>query len=308
MRHSLRFVCVFILANLVSSIHDSDAQTPAAQQPVGEDSVDGLEKFGAMEWWDDGLSEMCYYDAEESIYGKTRKYTRVHLVNRQWMDRVSGVKADANGDDVVPVLKFNIAEEIPTENYNYRYLTTVFVKRGSLEPFKMVTSSQEWCGATFKHLRWGSSGIELKCFSYFGDEGDGTFGLDREVVPHESLPMLARELVAGGKERTLKVLVPMRSTHLIQPTVRETLLTFESFGPDQPFKTLKTKAGEFKVRRVAASTVESDHAYFDIEVAAPHRLVAFSAGGVRGVLKHFEKRAYWDRGNPSSFHSEGAAP
>ncbi len=268
----------------------------------------GSIELGSMNWWDDGLSEMCYYDAEDSIYGKKRRFTRVHLVNRQWMDRVSGVKTTKDAEDAVPVLKFNIAEEVPTENYNYRYLTTVFVKRDSLEPFKMVTSSQEWCGTTFKHLRWGVSQMEMKCFSYFGGEGDGEFGLDREFVPYESLPLIARGLVAGGSSRTLKVLVPLRGTHLVQPIVEELHLAIEGNEGDQQPKTRKTDAGSFKVHRVIAGHKGSVSAWFEVEADSPHRLVAFSSGGVNGVLKHFEKRAYWDRSNSSSFHPVGAAP
>jgi hypothetical protein len=304
MLQTLRYTLILAIAALAAQ----PTQKSLAQTSVEKEVGVGWHKFAGMESWDDGLSEMCYYDAEESIYGKKRDFTRVHLVNRQWMDRISGVKADETGDDVVPVLKFNIAEEIPTENYNYRYLTTLFLRRDASEPFKMVTSSQEWCGTTFKHLRWGSSRMELKCFSYFGGEGDGTFGLERDVFPHESLPLLARGLVAGGTERTLKVLVPMRGTHLAQPTVSETHLSIEPLGPNQSIKTLKTKAGKFNIRRVIANSGESDAAWFDIEAEAPYRLIAFSSGGVSGVLKHFEKRPYWDRSSASNFHPVGKAP
>ncbi|MCA9252776.1 MAG: hypothetical protein R3E58_06640 [Phycisphaerae bacterium] len=282
-------------------VFEAQAQTA---EPNAADAGESL--LGSMDWWEDGLSEMCYYDAEETIYGKKRQFTRVQLVNRQWMDRVAGVKTSKDADEAIPVLKFNIAEEIPTENYNYRYLTTVFVRRDTLEPFKMVTSSQEWCGTTFKHLRWGSSRMELKCFSYFDGEGDVTFGLEREVFPFEVLPILARGVVADGKERQLKVLVPMRGTHLVQPTVSEIRL-----GVDPSSKTSKprkTKAGVFNVRRVIASAGDGEIAWFDVEADAPHRLIAFTAGGVSGELKHFEKRPYWDRSNASSYHAVGAAP
>lgn len=292
----LTLVC---LASLLPS--ESHAQSAdQARSDVGGRSL------GALDWWDDGLSEMCYYDASETIYGKKRSFTRVHLVNRQWMDRVSGVKASQDAAEAVPVLKFNIAEQIPTENYNYRYLTTVFAQRDSLEPFKMVTSSQEWCGTTFKHIRWGSSRAELKCFSYFDGEGDVEFGLEHEVVPYELLPLLAREVVADGLERNLKVLVPMRGTHLVQPTVRELRLGRDPSSKSS--KALKTGAGIFKVHRVSATAGDGEVAWFDIEADAPHRLIAFSAAGVEGVLKHFEKRPYWDRSSPSGYHPVGAAP
>ncbi|GJM25331.1 MAG: hypothetical protein DHS20C16_17460 [Phycisphaerae bacterium] len=62
------------------------------------------------------------------------------------------------------------------------------------------------------------------------------------------------------------------------------------------------------MRRVIANSGEGEAAWFDLEADSPYRLIAFSSGGVNGVLKHYEKRAYWDRGNTSSFHPAGKAP
>ena len=49
-------------------------------------------------------------------------------------------------------------------------------------------------------------------------------------------------------------------------------------------------------------------AWFEVEVAAPHRLLAFSAGGVSGELRFCERRAYWRQDAASGFHPVGAAP
>lgn len=271
-------------------------------KPAASDNA--WSKFAELKSWDDGLSEMCYYDATETIYGKTRRFTRVHMMNRQWMDRSTGVKSTKDAPGAVAVFKLNISEEIPTENYNYRYLTTVFVERPSLKPFKMAASSQEWCGTTFKHLRWGSSRLEVKSFSYFGDEGDHSWSLEKGVIPFESLPLQARAVAASGVDRSFKVLVPMRSTHQVQPTVTEITL-----GIAAKTKTRKTEAGEFEVVRVNLTDGTGENSgWFDIEVNSPHRLIAFSAGGVEGVLKHTEKRPYWDRTSQSSFYPVGSAP
>ena len=62
-------------------------------------------RLGRLPLWDDGLSEMSYYDAEMTIYGKPRKYTRVHMMNRQWFDPQRGVKSDeSESPDSVPAL------------------------------------------------------------------------------------------------------------------------------------------------------------------------------------------------------------
>ncbi|MCH8253098.1 MAG: hypothetical protein IID36_11660, partial [Planctomycetes bacterium] len=160
-------------------------QAPAAMVDDRDDAAPPAPKprisLGALDIWDTGLCEMSFYRAVDVIYGKPRHYTRVHLLNRQWMDGESGVKAERDAPGAIPVFKLNMAEEIPTENYHYRYLTTVFVDRIELKPMKMIVSSQEWCGATFKHLRWGDDTLMVRSFSYFPDEGDRSW-----VVPHPS--------------------------------------------------------------------------------------------------------------------------
>jgi len=146
-------VCLILLCGLTSL--NLNATSMAQENKTGSTGL------GSLDTWDDGLAEMSYYRAMDTLYGKPRSYTRVVIINRQWMHPQSGVKTDLIASDSVQVLKANIVEEIPTENYNYRYQTTIFLDRNDLSPFKMVTSSQEWCGTTFKHLRWSNDELTV---------------------------------------------------------------------------------------------------------------------------------------------------
>jgi len=251
--------------------------------------------------WDDGLSEMGYYDAVDVIYGQQRRYTRVHLFNRQWMGSESGVKASPDDPTAVPVFKLNIAEEIPTENYNYRYLTTVFLHRNDLAPFKLAVSSQEWCGTTFKQLRWRSDGLTCKSFSYFDGEGDTEWQLPADVVPFEALFVIARDVAATETPRKLRVLAPVRSTHGAEPKVFDAQLV--------PAKAMKHKTaiGDSVLRRVELDW-DGPKTFFAVEDEPPHRLVEFRTGDLRATLRHVERRAYWDRNWGSSFHKPNEAP
>jgi len=251
--------------------------------------------------WDDGLSEMCYYDAVDVIYGKERHYTRVQLFNRQWMSEGTGVKAAPEDSGAVAVFKLNIAEEIPTENYNYRYLTTVFVRRPDLTPFKLAFSSQEWCGTTFKQLRWSDAGLALKSFSYFGGEGDTEWQLPVEVVPFEALFVIARDVAATGETRKLRVLAPVRSTHTAEPKVYDAQLVAAKARKQD------TALGDIVVRRVELDW-DGPKTFFGVENEPPHRLIEFRTGDLRATLKHTERRAYWDRNWGSSFHKPNEAP
>ncbi len=268
--------------------------------------------------WDEGLSEMCYYQAVDTIYGLPRRYVRVMLLNREWLNPVQRVKSDhpkaaARGKDgevagsEIPVFKLNLIEEIPTQNYNYRYMVTVFLNRDSLEPEKLAASSQEWCGTTFKQFQWMPDGLKVRGFSYFEGEGDREWSLPRRpvVYPAEALFVIARALVAADRNLTLHVLPPVRSTHSSEPVSEEVSLEVSSAS-----RLIRVPFGRFSARIVTATKRgEAEPARFTIEAAAPYRLLAYQGPeGLELSLRFHERRAYWDRTKPSRFYPQGAAP
>jgi hypothetical protein len=279
----------------------AEAEKPAADAAAPHAAAAGA--FSASTYWDDGLSEMAYYDATDVIYGQSRSYTRVHLTNREWFDEVTGVKAESQLDQHTPVLKMNIAEEIATENYNYRYLTMLFARRDTLRPLKMVVSSQEWCGATFKHLRWMGAALVVKSFSYFPGEGDAETTLPRDTHALESLFLTVRNVTLLGAEGStpIRLLPPLRTSHAAATEAADARLVV-----DAP-RTIKVPLGRFEATRVRVEWSGAE-AWFDVETAAPHRILAFQAGTTAGQLRSVEKRAYWDREKRSEFYKPGAAP
>jgi hypothetical protein len=258
-------------------------------------------KFSDQPIWDDGLSEMCYYDAVDVIYGKPRSYTRVHLLNRQWMDERTGVKAGR--DDGIGVFKLNISEEPPTENYNYRYLTTVFLKRPDLAPFKMAASSQEWCGTTYKHLRWGKDKLRVQSFSYFPDEGENDWRLESKSFPYEGLFVLVRHLAAANRDTALSILVPMRSNRQVEPKTQKASLRVADRT-----ERISVPFGELESRKVTISWAEGVESFW-VGVDAPYLLLKHEDSVGRGMaLRFMERRPYWDRRSSSGFHRPGLAP
>jgi hypothetical protein len=276
----------------------------SAEARAGEKVVISQQEFTNNPDWDDGLSEMSYYDARDTLYGVERKYTRVHLMNRQWMSRTMGVKCEEKDPEAVAVFKFVISEEIPTENYNYRYLTTVFVTRPTLTPFKVTQSSQEWCGTTFKHLRWTDSELKVQSFSYFGEEGDQQWSLSPKTSPFEALFFKVRGFASRPQHYNLAmpVLPPLRSNHAIEPSPSNVVL--EVTEKAEP---VRVRAGRFVCKRVIVTGDGHDH-WFDVETEAPYRVIAFSAGGVEGKLITVERRPYWDRESRSRFYARHKAP
>jgi len=126
--------------------------------------------------WYDGKAEYAVYDAHRPIYGKDRHYEAVLITNKQQMNPKTTTKsADWKAPGQVEVFKHNLREVIPTENYVYKYLTTAFVRADDLRPFKLTMSSQEDCGATFKHFVADGSRVKVDSFVYFPDGGPKHF-------------------------------------------------------------------------------------------------------------------------------------
>ncbi len=272
---------------------------------------DAWTRFSKLPLWQDGLSEMCYYNAACTIYGRTRRFTRVHMFNRQFMDRATRIKASDDSTEVVPAFKFVISEEVPTENYNYRFLTTGFLERPSLGPIKLSASSQEWCGHTYKALLWSRDPqvdpqawtMELNSFSYMPGEGDRHWTMSADVDAYESLFILSRALVASGAEsRRVRLLKSLRVNHGADPDPVNGVLR-----KDGSVRPLGVPFGDFNAQRVVLDW-EGVPTWFDIETAAPFRVLAFQTGDVQATLRFVERRAYWDRNWKSGFYRQGEAP
>lgn len=265
---------------------------------------DKSSRLGGLPIWDDGLAEMCYYDATTSIYGKPRHYTRVHLVNREWFELESGVKTDQTESATArPVLKLNIAEEIPTANYNYRYLTTLFANRATLWPHKLVVSSQEWCGSTFKHLRWRDDALHVQSFSYFEGAADATTTLPANVLPFEAAFLIAREVALGGAPPAdVRWLPPVRTNR----APRLTPIADAKWEVGARSK-LQVKLGEIECVEVRF-TLGDATCRFWVETAPPHRLVKFAGFDESFELVGYEHRAYWDARWTSNFYPPNDAP
>ncbi len=317
--HRIMLLAAAALLTSVAGLgcRDSEGMTP--KKPAS--GVPYPRAFSALPVWDDGLSEMCYYDATDTIYGKTRNYFRVMLLNREWLSptqRVKTARPPVTGDasaatsrpdqpEAIGVFKLNIVEEIPTENYNYRHMVTVFLNRASLRPEKLAASSQEWCGTTFKQLQWLPGGLKLRGFSYLEGEADRQWTLPAEptLYPREALYVLVRAAAASQDDMQLNLLPSMRSNHVPEPTPSGALLSVSA-----ETETIRVPFGLFQARRVTMTEVGGkETAEFLVEAVAPYRLLkARLDSGLTLSLRFVERRAYWDRSKPSRFYRQGAAP
>jgi len=296
---------------------DQAESGPPADQPTGlvvevpRSVSDAWKRFSELALWEDGMSEMCYYDATCDIYGTPRRLTRVHLMNREFLDERRWVKADENTTYKLPVFKMAISEEVPTENFNYRFLTVLYLERPSLEPLEVTVSSQEWCGTTFKQLQWSrfqeldpqTWSMDLMSFSYFPGEGDAWTPFTSDVDAYECLYLFARAVVAaGGEPRPMHLLRSLRSNRAADPHPLDAVLK-----PEGEPRDIRLPAGKFRAQRVVLDW-KGEETWFDVAADPPFQLLAYQAGDVKAELRFTERRAYWDPKWKSGFYKPGQAP
>ncbi len=253
----------------------------------------GETNWGNNKVWDDGLAEVAVYDATRSVYGKSRSFETVLITVKEDLNAAYHVKADPpyDGKQLIPALKMNIVSEIQTDNYPYRYLTSVFVDRDDVDRLvKMTVGSQEWCGNTFKELKAWDDKPELAYHSYWDGQGDGTFALgwDSSTLAEDQLVLSLRSLpFAAGHTRHIRLLPTQITNKALRPDAvpavvrvvgREGIV--QSDGPANCWSVEVTGEG-FEGRY-----------WFSEEF--PNILVKYRSSDGRGLdLKTWERRTYW---------------
>lgn len=251
--------------------------------------------------WDDGRAEVARYDARRLVYGRERRFETVILTVKEEMDTRTGVKADPphDGRSLVTVLKSNMLSSIPTENYTYHYMTSVFVRRDDpLSLVKLSQSSQEWCGTTYKEVVTWDGPPRLVRHSYFDGQGDDTVGfpIGRDVLPEEQLLVAVRGLrLDAGQEVALQLYDTLVTHTAPVPALRAVRARGTAPAP------FETPAGTFSARRVeildgppaAPGTILLS---LWVEEAPRAALLALEAADGRSLrLKSIERRDYWSR-------------
>lgn len=144
--------------------------------------------------WDDGMAEVATYASKRVIYGVPRAYDYVMITVKEEMNRQFLTKTDAyNRSDLVTVLKVNLFARIPTTNYPYHFLTSLFARRDAPDHLvKATASSSEWCGNTFKNITTKDSVFVYTWDSYWDGEGVGSRQMANDAYLEEHLFLLLR--------------------------------------------------------------------------------------------------------------------
>jgi len=284
--------------------------TATADSPGFEPALDASWRTDPI--WYDGKAEYAVYDAVRPIYGKDRHYEAVLITNKQQMNPTTTTKsADWRAPGQVEVFKHNLREVIPTENYVYKYLTTAFVRANDLTPFKLTMSSQEDCGATFKHFVADGKRVKADTFVYFPDGGPTHFEYTQEkhFRFHDDLSLTLRgypfEDASKGDAMALSVVPDQTNTHATSIKPIPLAVVFEGMETlELPIGTVEA----YRLRVGSTGGAENDSTMKGLDQRSTywfaadggsdwlHILVKYDgAYGVKYELKSKKRWAYWKR-------------
>ena len=172
------------------------------------------EQWAMNKYWEDGMAEVATYDAERTVYKKKREFEYTLITVKEEFNQKFNVKTDDyQRTDLFPVMKVNEFCQIPADEYPYHYLTSLFFRRDQpVALYKMTSSSQEWCGNTFKAIVDDGVSFKEHYDSYWDQQGVGSRDLRRDVLVEDALPYTLRALRFAQKPAFNLVVMDLQQT------------------------------------------------------------------------------------------------
>ncbi len=271
----------------------SMAQNEKRSTPINESSY---QKHVNPNWakqaiWDDGLAEVATYEASQKIYGKQRSYECVYVTVKEVFNEAFKVKTDDySRTDLYDVLKVNRFERIETEQYPYHYSTNMFFKRSEpLKLHKMIISSQEWCGSTFKVYTPEENGYKINYHSYWDGEGTGEKIQEGDFLFEDQLPFTLRMMELSKGLKFNARLMPSQVSAKVGPIYAD-LAIFRVGSTTFMFNETEIEAWRISVKL----DLERANIY-TIEKAYPNRVLEIKTWDQRNLkLKSIDRYAYWE--------------
>ncbi len=299
-----RAAFVFVMLLLVS--------VTACGQWVGPDYGKDFDKQ-----WRDGKAELASYDLVYPRYGEKRQGTAVAITVTEpflWEPRVKADDPGSAGNNAFGVVKLNFVEDFPTGVYDYNLMTSVFVATEATHglpagvPVKLTFTSQEWCGHVFQQAVFFKDKVAHESRSYFEQEADVDREFDgrQKFVAEDALFLWARGLAGPVVEPGARHTVALYRSAAVS-RLRHVPVAWDSatLATARDTRTVHSDAlGEVKVltRTVSierAGLGESAEYTFQVEAAAPHRVVSISRDdGYEATLAGVSREPYWQQNRP----------
>jgi hypothetical protein len=256
--------------------------------------------------WGDGRAEMSGYRLVQPRYGAPRTGSAALIFVTEDMSDSLRVKADPGrhpAADVYPVLKLNAVRHFQTGIYDYKVMTSTFARVAAGWPVEKVSfSSQEWCGHVYHQILPRSGRLDGLFHSYFDGEADGQDSLPQPEggVMEDVVPILARgwgsAYLRPGESRTVAFLPSLLRARLEHRKLEWGRALISRAAATT---TMKVPAGSFEVAVWTVAEEGGRTSTYQIEAAAPYRLVRWSTdAGEEGTLLGSTRLAYWKLNGP----------
>jgi len=244
-------------------------------------------KWAGNKLWDDGLAEVAIYAAERTIYNKQRTFDYTLITVKEDFNQQYNVKTDDyKRKDLFSVMKVNAFCRIPTDNYPYHFLTSLFFKRQEpAELYKLTSSSQEWCGNTFKAINAKGDKYQFSFNSYWDNQGAGEFNLDNDILFEDQLPYTLRSLkFKDGLTFSFPVAELIQTNKASKPNITQGVFTVNQ---------VKDTTGKLTWSVNLAFNPEKQNTYL-FAADYPHILLRQTTWDGRTLaLKEVKRYAYW---------------
>lgn len=257
---------------------------------------------GFWDHWGDGQAELDGYALTQSRYGELRQGEAVLIYVTETFTDQQRVKSDGGHPDEYPVLKLNDSRRFQTGIYDYRVMTSAWVRLDGGQPLglgpKVSTSVQEWCGHAWLQLLVDPGRYRLSQHSYFDGEADRE--TQGKVEPGgllgDVLPILVRglagELLAPGEREELPYLgrlLDARFRHVDPGWSTATLSRSATTSP------VDTPSGPVPAWTWTLEEKDLTTTYY-VEEAEPRRLLRWThSDGEDARLTGTIRTAYWKR-------------
>ena len=296
-------VAVLSVATLLWAAPSSPSMSPAAAA-VTPLSTESSNRFWAH--WGDGRAELDGYRLTQPRYGSPRTGSAVYIfVTEDFSDSLR-VKADPGrhpASDVYPVMKLNAVRHFQTGIYDYKVMTSSFLRVASGWPVAKVSfSSQEWCGHVYHQLLPRGGKVGGVFHSYFDGEADGQDDLAQPEggVYEDALPILLRGwgtvYLQPGESRRVAFLPSLLHARLDHKKLAWGQATISRAAATTR---VKVPAGAYDASVWTVAEEGGRTVTYQIEAAAPYRLVRWSADtGEEAVLLGSTRLSYWKLNGP----------
>jgi hypothetical protein len=191
---------------------------------ISSRSLTDREEF--KNYWYAGQAEINVYSLVQSRYGENRQGKAVLIFVTEDLNKKKQVKTDnpdLPDDEKVNVLKLNFVKSFLTGVYPYSMMQSVFtpVQRHRYpHSLKTTMSVQEWCGHVYTQLNFKGNRYRVKSHSYFEQEGDEDYALERAWLEDEvwTIIRLDHTLLPEGEVKFIPALFYTRLRHFdLQP-------------------------------------------------------------------------------------------